>query len=206
MQWPPQMSPEFLRRCEHLTQRHSEIAFFQTFRPRAEFDGSGSETVHDLNFTVTWENQTIAMAPTIVCTSILWLSRKQRQVCGVEALRLQGFPGRLADTLHSDHGLSLAQKMELAGNAFNGLVVSAVFIAVFKDVAAILDRAQTRVTQAQTKAGVTQTAVSQTVAIVDLDDDAIDGVNVAGSSPDQPDADADDAGDDVADSESTESI
>ena len=140
LSWPPNMPPAFAARCEHLPERQREVAFFQACRHRGQSgqDNTG-ETVHDLNYNIDWKSGMLMLCPTIVCSSSLWLRIRMRSVCGEEALRLQGFPRKLA-ALTSDMSMGMTQKMELAGNSFNGLVVAAVFVAMFKDVIPVVAR------------------------------------------------------------------
>ena len=54
-----------------------------------------------------------------------------RSICGMEAMMLQAFPSSMLGAAAA--ALPFKDPMELAGNSFNGLVVAAVFTAIFMD-------------------------------------------------------------------------
>lgn len=92
--------------------------------------------MHDVNMNLEWSSGSVAACPTIVCSSTLWLRKAMRPIWGAEALSLQGFP--LCDIHHE--GYSHSKLMELAGNAFNALVVAAVLTAAMAHITLTQDR------------------------------------------------------------------
>lgn len=131
--WPLELDkyhPDFPEWVEYLPRRFQECAFFAAFVWPSR--NSPLESCHDLNVTIEWDACGLGVVPCIVCSGCLWLRLKHRQIHGVEALRMQGFPiHKIPAHLHAY--VSHKKFMELAGNSFSGFVVTPALTSVFKD-------------------------------------------------------------------------
>lgn len=99
--------------------------------PVNRFASPGSQEVSlDVNLNINWVNLRKGSLPTIASSSVMFLLRRKRELHGAEAMACQGFPlCRLQYTDYTHKELS-----EMAGDAFNGFVFTALFISLMKDI------------------------------------------------------------------------
>ena len=165
LQWPPVWDNDeaLTKAVQHLPRRAQEAVYFYTKTGKGP-----EETVHDVNMNLEWNSVAVEVCPTIVCSSTLWLRKAMREIWGAEALSLQGFP--LCDLHHEAY--SHTRMMELAGNAFNGLVVAAVMTAAMTHISFPQDGVDMESQDAASEDYETDEAASVTGADTDFDFDA----------------------------------
>eukprot|EP00959_Pyramimonas_sp_CCMP1952_P367080 7688541-Pyramimonas_sp.AAC.1 len=89
----------------------------------------GKDLTVDTNLSTDWQNVRVGVTPCLVSTSTIWLLRQRRLLTGDEALALQGFSFKFLQ--ECDPPLTCSEKMDLAGNAFNGATVMSLLFAIF---------------------------------------------------------------------------
>ena len=147
--WPPDYTtdPALHRRLEHLPERQCQLGWFLwnwTRLPDVMHEQPAIK-VWDVNPTMGFiEKQmaSTAACPTLVSTAQLMVIGSPcgiRDVCGVEALHLQGLPPCLVKQAALDAVVHNNAVLDLAGNAFNGFVCGGLFISIFSamDAAAV---------------------------------------------------------------------
>ncbi len=83
------------------------------------------ESCHDVNISLSWGSECFSILTCIVCSSILWLRLRARQLWGFECLHCMGFPWWLIVSNGNYKRFTHDQAMELAGNAFNAYMFAA---------------------------------------------------------------------------------
>lgn len=122
-------STRFGQSVQHLPRRQQEVAFYHTFAKRNPYEGE--DTYHDINMSLRYENCKVGLAPCVVCSSSLFSRRWVKHLTGSESMVLMGFPWEVLNMIALDHGwLSHKRMMELAGNAFNGYMMTAIISAI----------------------------------------------------------------------------
>jgi site-specific DNA-cytosine methylase len=135
--WPPVYDFEFSAKSECLVPRQQQILWLDE-----KLNGPTSAlkkwVVKDLNMTLEWGRCLENIFPCIVSTSTLWLRgpvvqddgkiiRADRLLAGAELLSMQGVSLDLQSKSRSNQ-LCNKHKSDLAGNAFSGNIVLAVFL------------------------------------------------------------------------------
>ena len=126
--WPPvyKDDEQLALATEHLPERQRECAWYHV--KVAESQTVATEHIIDLNLNLEWSAacNTNTECPYIVSTSKLFAVGRRRELCGNEALALQGL---WHSELKTDQFSNL-QIIDLAGNAFNGFVLQALFVGI----------------------------------------------------------------------------
>ena len=202
--WPPVYDDDFLEISGCLVPRAQQILWLDH-----KYHGPTTELKHwvakDLNMTLEWGRCLENVFPCIVSSATMWLRgpivqldgeiiHVDRMLCGAELLSLQGVSLHLQSLSSSDQ-LSHNEKSDLAGNAFSGNVVLAIFLSLIT--CSPLEVAFELFTGVATKDVQVASAVE-----VDDDDDACSGQEEDGeseSSIEKSDVVAGMDGDDVGD-------
>jgi hypothetical protein len=125
MSWPPSYdeTSTFYERTKHMNPRPREIAYLHQHRTRNPYEDEHS--YHDMLHNLQWRNSSSGIVGTIVCGSMVWSTKHQKQLTGQELLFLQGFPQERLQSHNSTGQWTNGQCTHLAGNAFNGFMFTA---------------------------------------------------------------------------------
>jgi hypothetical protein len=125
LKWPPVLSAELAAATEHLPQRPKELVFL--LEDIAKSLKKQNEAIWDVNYSVNFLlsefGKDSGICPCLVSTAKPWWRKLRRDMCGREALGLQGLGPAEFDTFGASYPNPLL--LDFAGNAFNAFVLVA---------------------------------------------------------------------------------
>jgi site-specific DNA-cytosine methylase len=129
VEWPPSYDsdPSWRDRMAYLPDRQKECAWF--YKVVAQRLNLALDVITDLNLSLDWSLSCFNDPPHIAClatTSRPYSVLREREVCGEEALQMQGLHRSCYSSMCD---LSNAKLIDLAGDAYNGFALAAALFA-----------------------------------------------------------------------------
>jgi hypothetical protein len=128
LSWPPQYPDSFKDVVRHLSERKQQTVYDWDCIMKRHDIIAEEDLVVDANMSCEWQNVQKGICPCFVSSSSLWLLTRGRLLQPSEALHLHGFPMHIQQECSPP--LPCSEKVDLAGNAFSGQVLLAVFLAL----------------------------------------------------------------------------